>query len=562
MRPPNRHRREHSLGLSLSTPEKTQQLSSVRRLIFYFAQLNPTTLAYSGQTLTLRLGAAAVTVNLTDSAAAVGTLGASSVVFKAGDSSVQTPFQPVRGGLAKVGFASTPTGYSAASNDNTTTFTVTTPNSSLILCNIYTVTGSGSGTMGYNSACASSISLATPAPTGGRTVTLTSSSTSKLLLSTSATTVGTASITLNVPAGSTTAPQFYSQALASAGSATITETVPGYNSTTATVDFDPSGFILLGGTSTSTFSGTSPVYVYFAQLTPTTLTYTGQTLTLRPGAAAATVGLKNTDTPAGVGTLGSSSLVFNPGDTSHQTTFQPAKAGSAVIGFGSTLSGYSTPSTYATTTFTVTAPNSSLILCNIYTVTGSGTGSIAYNSACASSISLAVAAPTGGRTVTLTSNSANLLLSTSATTVGAASITLAVPAGSTTAPQFYAQALASSGSATITETVPGYNSTTATVDFNPSGFILLGGTSTTSLSATSPVYVYFAQLSPTTLAYSGQTLTLRPGASAATIGLTNTDTPAGVGTLASSSLVFNPGDASHQTTFQPAKAGSAVMSFS
>src|ERR1700722_10138775 len=97
MRPPNRHRREHSLGLSLSTPEKTQQLSSVRRLIFYFAQLNPTTLAYSGQTLTLRLGAAAVTVNLTDSAAAVGTLGASSVVFKAGDSSVQTTFQPVRG---------------------------------------------------------------------------------------------------------------------------------------------------------------------------------------------------------------------------------------------------------------------------------------------------------------------------------------------------------------------------------------------------------------------------------------------------------------------------------
>ena len=145
MRPPNRHRREHSLGLSLSTPERTQQLSSVRRLIFYFAQLNPTTLAYSGQTLTLRLGAAAVTVNLTDSAAAVGTLGASSVVFKAGDSSVQTTFQPVRGGLAKVGFASTSTGYSAASNDNTTTFTVTTPNSSLILCKIYTITPSTDG---------------------------------------------------------------------------------------------------------------------------------------------------------------------------------------------------------------------------------------------------------------------------------------------------------------------------------------------------------------------------------------------------------------------------------
>ena len=194
-----------------------------------------------------------------------------------------------------------------------------------------------------------------------------------------------------------------------------------------------------GGTTTSTFSGTSPVYVYFAQLNPTTLAYTGQTLTLRPGASTATVGLTNTDTPAGVGTLGSSSLVFKPGDTSHQTTFQPAVAGSAVIGLSGTLAGYSTPSTNTTTTFTVTAPNSSLIFCNIYSITGTGSGSIGYNSACASSISLAVAAPTGGRTVTLTSNSTKLLLSTSVTTVGSASITLNVPAGSTTAPQFYTQ---------------------------------------------------------------------------------------------------------------------------
>jgi 6-phosphogluconolactonase (cycloisomerase 2 family) len=550
-------------GFILEGGTSTTSLSGTSPVYIYLAQLDPTTLAYTGQTVTLRAGAPAVTIHLTntDTPPGVGTLGSSSVVLKAGNSYVQTTFQPAAGGTATIGFASTPTGYSAASNNNTTTFTVTTPNSSLILCNIYSITGTGSGSIGYNSACASSISLAAAAPLGGRKVTLTSDS-PNLLLSTSATTVGSGSITLTVAAGSTTAPQFYAQALASTGSATITETVPGYNSTTATVQFIPSGFIVQGGTTTTTFSGTSPVYVYFAQLDPTTLAYTGQTLILRPGASTATIGLTNTDTPAGVGTLGSTSLVFKPGDTNHQTTFQPAVAGSAVIGFSSTPAGYSTPSTNTTTTFTVTEPNSSLILCNIYPITGTGTGSLAYNSACASSVSLAIAAPTGGRTVTLTSNSANLLLSTSATTVGSASITLNVPAGSTTAPQFYAQALASTGSATITETVSGYNSTTATVKFVPSGFIVQGGTSTTTFSGTSPVYVYFAQLDPTTLAYTGQTLILRPGASTATVGLTNTDTPAGVGTLGASSVTFNAGDTSHQTTFQPVSAGSAVIGFS
>jgi 6-phosphogluconolactonase (cycloisomerase 2 family) len=550
-------------GFILQGGTSTTSLSGTSPVYVYLAQLDPTTLAYNGQTLTMRAGAPSVTIGLTntDAPAGVGTLGNSSVVFKANDSHVQTTFKPAAAGSAVIGFASTPAGYSTPANNTTTTFTVTEPNSSLTLCNIYPITGTGSGSIGYNSACASSISLTAAAPLGGKKVTLTSNS-ANLLLSTSATAVGVGSITLTVPAGSTSAPQFYVQALASTGSATITETVPGYNSTTATVNFVPSGFILEGGTTTTTHSQTSPVYVYFAQLAPGTLAYAGQTLILRPGASTATVGLTNTDTPAGVGTLGSNSLVFKPGDTSHQTTFQPAVVGSAVIGFSSTLAGYSTPSNNATTTFTVTAPNSSLVLCNIYPITGTGSGSIGYNSACASSISLAVAAPTGGVTVTLTSNSANLLLSTSATAVGSSSIPLNVPAGSTTAPTFYVQALASTGSATITETVSGYNSTTATVNFVPSGFVVQGGTSTTTFSGTSPVYVYFAQLTPGTLAYAGQTLILRPGASTATVGLTNTDTPAGVGTLGASSLTFNAGDTSHQTTFQPVSAGSAVIGFS
>ena len=349
--------------------------------------------------------------------------------------------------------------------------------------------------------------------------------------------------TLTVAAGSTAAAQFYAQALVSNGTATITESVSGYNPTAATVNFVPSGFILPGGAPTTTFSGTSPVYVYFAQLDPTTLSYTGQTLTLRPAAAAATIGLTNTDTPAGVGTLGSSSLVFNPGDTSHQTTFQPAVAGTAVMAFVALCQATRSPPT-------TTRPLSRSQRQIVRSSCAISIPSLAPERAASPTARLARAPLAGDRsTDRRTHGNPDLQQRSSAardhaTTVGSGSITFSVAAGSTTAPQFYAQASASSGSATITETVPGYNSTTATVDFVPSGFIVQGGTSTTSLSASSPVYVYFAQLSPTTLAYSGQTLTLRPGAATATVGLPNTDTPAGVGTLANSSLVFNPGDAS------------------
>jgi 6-phosphogluconolactonase (cycloisomerase 2 family) len=540
----------------------TTTLAGTSPVTVYFAQLAPTSLALVTES-TLRPGLAAITVGLknTDTPARVGTLGSSSIVFNSGNSSRQTTFQPVAGGTAVIGFSGTPAGYSTSSTDATTTFTVTKPNSSISFCNGSYITGSGATSLGYNSVCTATAQLATPAPVGGRTVTLTSSNSADVLLSTSASTVGAASIALNIAEGGSSGPTFYVQSLKSSGSATITESVPGYNSTTATVNFTPSGFIVLGGTSTTTFSGTSPVTVYFAQLATTTRALVTE-VALRPGLAPITVGLTNTDTPAGVGTLGSNSIVFKSGDTSHQTTFQPAAAGTAVIGFSSTLAGYATPSNDATTTFTVTAPNSSISFCNGSYITGTGATSLGYNSVCSATPQVATPAPAGGRTVTLTSsNAADLLLSTSATTVGVASITLNIPAGSSSAPTFYVQSLKSSGSATITESVPGYNSTTATVNFTPSGFIVLGGTSTSTVSGTSPVTVYFAQLAPTTRALVTES-TLRPGLAAITVGLTTRDTPAGVGTLGSSSIVFNSGDTSHQTTFQPSAAGTAVIGFS
>ncbi len=220
-------------------------------------------------------------------------------------------------------------------------------------------------TLGKNAeSCAFDPLLAAPAPTGGRTVTLTSSNTGKLLVSTSPTAVGSGTITVPVAAGSQYGSSFYIQTLSNTGTATLTETTPGYNPSTMTVTFTPSGFIVQSDTTTTTFSPASPVYVTFVQLDPSTADYT-QTLTLRPGASPVTVGLSNSNTA--VGTLGSSSIVFNPNNSQLQTTFTPTgtASGVATIGFSSTPSGYSTPGNYKTAVFTVNAPAINVVAATI-----------------------------------------------------------------------------------------------------------------------------------------------------------------------------------------------------
>jgi 6-phosphogluconolactonase (cycloisomerase 2 family)/HSP20 family molecular chaperone IbpA len=512
-----------------------------------FAQLDPSTKNYT-TSLTLRAGAPAVTVALKNSNAAVGTLAASSIIFNPGDSQKQTTFSPLATGAATISFNGTPSGYSAAANYNTAVYTVTTPNSGFSACygqayTTYTIS------LGKNAqACAFAPLLAAPAPNGGRIVTLTSSSSSKVLLSTSATAVGAPSITVTVPAGSQYGAYFYVQALSNSGTVTVTETVSGYNPSTLTVNLEPSGFIIQGTAAINSFSSPSPVYVTFAQLDPSTLAYTGS-LALRPGASPVTVPLKNSNTA--VGTLAASSIVFNPGDSQKQTTFAPTgtAAGSATITVNGTPSGYSAPSNYTSAVFTVTAPNSGFSSCygQAYTTYAVTFGKNAQS--CAFAPLLANAAPSGGRVVTLkSSDSTKVVISTSATAVGTGTITSNVSAGSQYGSSFYIQALSFQGTVTITETVPGFNPSTLTVTLTKSGFIVQGTTSTTTFSTPSPVYVTFAQLDPNTLAYTAS-ISLRAGATPVTVPLQNSNTA--VGTLGSSSIVFHPGDSQNQTTFAP-----------
>ena len=86
---------------------------------------------------------------------------------------------------------------------------------------------------------------------------------------------------------------------------------------------------------------------------------------------------------------------------------------------------------------------------------------------------LGQAAPAGGVSVTLTSNSPDLLISDSETAAGSTILTLSFAPGQTSK-TYYLQGRASAGMATYTASAPGYASRTATTTLAPSGIIISG----------------------------------------------------------------------------------------
>jgi hypothetical protein len=486
-----------------------------------FAQLDPATLNYA-TTLTLRPGAGTVAVGLKNSNTGVGTLGASSLSFAAGNSQLQTTFTPTgtATGTAVISFTTTPAGFSTPSNYQTATFTVNAPNSGMSGC-LTSGYSTLTGNLGKSAiSCAIAPILATAAPTGGRTVTIKSGNTAAALLSTSPTAVGTGTVTVNIPAGQSSGPTFYIQALAGTGSVAITETVPGYNPTTLTLSLVPSGFLVQSNTTTTTFSPASPVYVTTA-----------------------------------VGTLGASSLSFAAGNSQLQTTFTTTgtASGTAVISFTATPAGYSTPANYQTATFTVNAPATS-----IQPVT------VGKNLQTTTYATLAQGVPTGGRTITIQSpDTTKVLLSTSPATTGTSTLTFNLTAGQSSTPQFYVQAKAGTGTVNLTISAPGYANGTGPVTLYPGGFALQGSNFTTHLTDNpTTLTVVPAALDPTFLnVYQVQLLNPNQANTQATLTLTDQSGTSPVGKITLNPVVFQGDDSpnSRTTSFQPEHAGSTLI---
>jgi hypothetical protein len=145
---------------------------------------------------------------------------------------------------------------------------------------------------------------------------------------------------------------------------------------------------------------------------------------------------------------------------------------------------------------TVTAP-----ALNFFITNGNVVGN---NTVTANSIRLGAAPPSNENLTITSSDPTHFLLSTSPTTVGAASITLQLTAGNSSVPAFYLEGQNFSGAGAITGTLTasaaGYSDGIVTVSLFPTGLTFFSSTlNTTTSSAPSILTVFLITLNPGTL---------------------------------------------------------------
>ena len=309
----------------------------------------------------------------------------------------------------------------------------------------------------------------------------------------------------------------------------------------------PSGFIYyyISSFSTTTFSTPTTVTASTALLTPGTLTVSslGGSCS-NPGLAQVKVPIVSSNLT--VGTLAASSIVFNPGDSNDSTTFQPVAAGMSNITLG-TPAGFSTPSQYQQITATVTAP--------AITVNNTTTGAILETSL---PIYLPVAPP-NAVTVTVTSNGpAIATLSNSGAVVGGATLTFA-NVTSTYVGSIYVQ-----GQTVRDDRAdclgPGIHQRYRRYHGLPIGVCVqrrrqLHNHHLSGSHYPNPLSVCADSRDPHDSSYG---LQVNPGIGPISIPITSSDLA--VGTITASPIVFNPGDTSDATAFQPVGVGASTIS--
>jgi len=278
------------------------------------ARLNPTTLNFAAHE-ELRAGQS-VSVDLTNSDDAVGTLTVDPVVFTGGAGVAQnTAFDPVSAGATTIALVQ-PAGFDVPANvPSSIVATVTAPSINI-----------GNVTVGKDLQTSTFISLSN-APPSPVDVTVTIAAGSVALISTDRTTVGSSSVTFS-GVTSTSVGTIYVQGLA-IGSTQITVQAAAYNDDTGSVTVDPSGFWLNAGDFTrDVFAANVNLQLRTARLNPTTLNFAAHE-ELRAGQSVS-VDLTNSDDA--VGTLTVDPVVFTGGaGVAQNTAFDPVSAGATTI---------------------------------------------------------------------------------------------------------------------------------------------------------------------------------------------------------------------------------------
>jgi len=510
-----------AFSTKVSLPDTTVTITS--------AMLNATTFAYVAPQ-NLRAGIANVSVPVTSSNQAVGTITTSPVTFTANSGSISTNFHPVGTGSSDISIT-TPAGFTTSSTLNKITANVTAG----------TITASDVS-VGKDLQVRTTIYLnTTPQPPTDVTITVGSNTTATLSKDPSV--EGAGSITFNAVSGTSVGP-FYIQGR-SQGTTSITISAPGYTTSVKTITVNPSGFRISSPSTsfnTYTVSPDTTVQINSAMLT-STLAYSADQ-PLRGGLSDVSIDVSSSNTA--VGTITSSPVIMTASNGSATTSFHPKSAGSSQIAIA-TPTGFSTlPSSYRQITATISMPN----------ITSSDV-SVGKDLQVAGYASLGTYSSVPVDVTISVGSSSVATLSKNMTDEGTNSITFTGIAGTSVGP-FYIQGISMS-TTTLTVSAPGYNSVTKNITVNPSGFVILSPSSiiTKSTSANTNITIASAMLNPSTLNYS-QTQNIRGGMQNVNVPVTSSNTA--IGTITVSPVVFSAGIASLTTQFDPAAQGSCTVS--
>ena len=342
-------------------------------------------------------------------------------------------------------------------------------------------------TVGAGLTRTASFSFEALAPPGGALITVSSSDSTRLVLSASPTTVGTGSVLIPIAAGSYYGSFYYSGIEGQAG-ATATVTMTSQNDLytpppPVVVTINPIGIEASGSTTFTTLSTDGNGTVLIGEITapgPGQAVYNESTI--RAGGVPVVTTL--TSTNAGVALPVTAGVAANPrtvtiapGQSRVSYNIRPTGAGTSSI--TATSPGAATPvRTGYPSTITVSQPLS-------YLSVGPSVGA---GLARAASFSLQEIAPAGGTVITLTSSdSTRLVLSNTVGAIGTGSLEITIPAGSYYASFYYAGIEGQAGTtATVSMTVPSgqfANPAPATVTINPIGIEASGSTTLTTLGS-------------------------------------------------------------------------------
>lgn len=492
---------------------------------------NSTVLAYAALAPFGNVG-----VQVASSNTGAGTIITSPVTFVADDTGESAVFHPAGSGTSNVTITQ-PAGFSIASPSGTqqVVATVSAPPIGTQTSNV--ISGAGLEVSTYT--------YLTQTPKVATDIVVTSNNAAVAVVSASATTAGAAQVTLPSVV-STSAQTYYIQGV-SVGSTTLTITANAFTSATVNVTVYPSGFVITspGNFPTTTFSSATSINLAPAILSPGTFAFYGYAA-LSPNLGAVGVPVASSNT--GVGTITTSPVVFNGGDSSQSTTFKPAGAGTSDITL--TQPGSFTASSTANAvkiTATVSAPPVNYQQPTVTTGVNMEVSTYVYLSQ----------TPPVATTISLTSDTPSVAtVSIGANIAGAASTTFPNVVN-TAAQTFYIQGQ-SLGTAKITVSAPGYQSTTINVTVDPSGFVISspGSINTTTFSSPSSIYITPAILNPGSLTFYGYAA-LNPGIGTADVAVNSSATQVGTVT---SPVSFTGGSTGGTSTFQPVAAGNTDIS--